>query len=590
MIHRISCSLKSFKTLEFHKGLNILLADKSPDATERQTRNRAGKTSLIEIIHFLTGANVVKDSIFKSDALSNAFFIMDFDLARSRVVVERSGQNTNRVLLKEIVGQTDNWPFLLVPDILNEYPLTNRDWRQVLGQLIFRLTDPDDSENDIKKYRPSFRSMYSYFVRKQGDNAFSSPFLNSTQQAIYDSQVSISYLLGLDWTIPQEWEYIRAREKTLKELKKAASEGALGDAIGTTAELRTELAVAERRHSTLRDQVVNFNVLPEYRELETEASALTRELNELANENTLDRVLISEIESSLSGEIPPSPENLEAMYREVGLVLPDVVLKRFDEVRNFHDAVLQNRRLYLNGEFQAAQNRVQTRDQEMQSINLRRSQVMGILKSHGALEQLLELQAELARHESIIQSLRQRFSAAEQLEGLKSELEIERQQLHLRLRQNYQEQEGILKQAIVAFEDVSNALYEDAGSLTIDPSTNGPSFGVRIHGSRSKGISNMQVFCFDMMLMRICSEKQVGTGYLVHDSHLFDGVDERQISKALFVGSEMAEKYGFQYIVTLNSDQVRSDILNGSGIGKFVLPVRLTDATDDGGLFGIRFN
>jgi len=515
---------------------------------------------------------------------------MDFELSRTRVVVERTGQNSSKVILKDIVGKTDNWPFVVVPDMLGEYPLTNRDWRRILGKLIFELVDPDDDEGDSKKYCPSFRSLYSYFVRKQSDNAFTTPFQNSSQQLTYDTQVSISYLLGLDWTIPQEWEYVRAREKTLKELKKAASEGALGDAIGTTAELRTELAVAERKHSALKDQVGNFNVLPEYRELEKEASALTRQLNQLANENTLDRELISELEASLVGEVPPSPDNLEAMYREVGLVLPDTVLKRFDEVRSFHDAVIKNRRLYLNGELQAAQNRIQIREREMQRLDTRWSQVMGILKSHGALEQLLELQAELARHESNIQSLRQRFAAAEQLEGLKSELEIERQQLHLRLRQNYQEQEGVLKQAIVAFEDVSKALYEDAGSLTIDTSTNGPSFDVRIHGSRSKGISNMQIFCFDMMLMRICAERESGTGYLVHDSHLFDGVDERQVSKALYVGAEMAERYGFQYIVTLNSDQVRSDAFNGSGLTHYVLPVRLTDATEDGGLFGLRFN
>ena len=305
---------------------------------------------------------------------------MDFELSRSRVVVERNGQNSSKVILKNIVGRTDNWPFVVVPDILGEYPLTNKDWRRILGQLIFGLVDSGDDESDIKKYRPSFRSLYSYFVRKQSDNAYTTPFQNSSQQKIYDFQVSISYLLGLDWTIPQEWEYVRAREKTLKELKKAASEGALGDAIGTTAALRTELAVAERKYSALKEQVGNFNVLPEYRELETEASDLTRQLNQLSNENTLDRELKSELETSLVGEIPPSPDNLEALYREVGLVLPDVVLKRFDEVSSFHDAVIRNRRLYLNGELQAAQNRIQTREQGMQRIEIRRSQVMEILK------------------------------------------------------------------------------------------------------------------------------------------------------------------------------------------------------------------
>ena len=66
MIYGIFSSLPSFKALEFHPGLNVLLAQKEAGATDKQTRNRAGKTSLIEIIHFLTGADVGTDSPFLS--------------------------------------------------------------------------------------------------------------------------------------------------------------------------------------------------------------------------------------------------------------------------------------------------------------------------------------------------------------------------------------------------------------------------------------------------------------------------------------------------------------------------------------------
>ena len=47
-----SSDLISFKSFGFHPGLNILLADKSEGATNKQSRNGAGKSSFVELIHF----------------------------------------------------------------------------------------------------------------------------------------------------------------------------------------------------------------------------------------------------------------------------------------------------------------------------------------------------------------------------------------------------------------------------------------------------------------------------------------------------------------------------------------------------------
>ena len=80
-------------------------------------------------------------------------------------------------------------------------------------------------------------------------------------------------------------------------------------------------------------------------------------------------------------------------------------------------------------------------------------------------------------------------------------------------------------------------------------------------------------------------------GFLVHDSHLFDGADERQIALALAIGARMAKQYDFQYIVTMNTDDMpkAEELPEGFDIDSYVNPVQLTDATEDGGLFGFRF-
>ena len=43
MIRRVYSNLPKFKNLTFKEGLNVLLAEKSAGATDKHTRNRAGK-------------------------------------------------------------------------------------------------------------------------------------------------------------------------------------------------------------------------------------------------------------------------------------------------------------------------------------------------------------------------------------------------------------------------------------------------------------------------------------------------------------------------------------------------------------------
>lgn len=567
MIHRVSSSLAPFKTLDFKPGLNVLIAQKEAGATDKQTRNRAGKTSLIEVIHFLTGSEAGPDSLFRVPELVNETFGMSFDLAGEKVLVERSGRQKSKIRLN---GQNG---------------ISNSEWVQVLGEKMFGLQEIEQVQGRL----PKFRSLFAYFVRRQLGGAFTTPERQTADQQRGDYQLALLFLLGLDWKIASDWQVVRDREKTLTELRKAAGAGAFGSIIGKAADLRTELTVAEARSQRLKSQVASFRVLPQYRELEAEADLITRRLNELANANVVNAATIRDLERAVQSEAPPPLPDLERIYAEAGVALPGLAVRRYREVQSFHESIVQNRRDYLTGELEAARQRVEARELEKQHLDERRASVMSLLRSHGALDQFANLQGEAGRMESEVASLRQRFDAAEQLEGTKNELDIERNRLTLRLRRDFTEQNDRLSEAILAFEETSKRLYESAGSMTVEVTANGPGFQFPMQGSRSKGIKNMQIFCFDMMLMNLCAKRGIGPGFLVHDSHLFDGVNGRQVISAMKVGAETAGTLGFQYIVTMNEDDAFKEKIDGFDVNEHVLPVVLTDAKEDGGLFGFRF-
>lgn len=587
MIHALSSDLPSFKSLAFRPGLNILLADKSDGATDRQSRNGAGKTSLVELIHFLFGANADKESIFRSDALLGFSFEGRIDIGSTIVDVARSGTKPSRIRLQ---GDTSDWPIAPSLDAkTGDLVISNENWRAALGALLFRLNPDVDDENG--RFSPTFRSLFSYFVRRQNSGGFVSPTQQSSKQQPWDQQVATSYLLGLDASVPQQFQEVRSRERAMAELRKAAKDGSLGRYFGTAADLRTRMTIAEARARRMREQLGTFNVVPEYAGMEQEASQITREISTLSDDNTADRELVLQLRAAIDSELPPATTSLDRLYREAGVVLPGSVGRRFEEVEEFHQAIVQNRRSHLTSEIQAAESRIRTRDRTREGLDGRRRQLMGILQSGGALEHYAALQQEAGRAEADAEGLRQRLMTAEQIESTKAELDIERARLLKTLQDDHHERQSIIEEAILVFEDLSNALYEKAGSLTISATPNGPQVDIRIDAQRSKGITNMQIFCFDLMLAELTARRGMGPGFLVHDSHLFDGVDERQVAKALQLGADHAAAVGFQYIVTMNSDALPKDgFREGFNVASYVLDTKLTDATETGGLFGVRFN
>ncbi len=589
MIHRIYSDLASFRELRLMTGLNVLLADKSEQATDKQTRNGAGKTSLIELIHFILGGSANQDSVFRSEKLAPWSFGMDFDLAGDRVSIKRSGVAQGHVVVDE--GDTSNWA---IQPKLNknsgEQIILNTKWRSVLGELVFGL--PVDKADERGRFSPTFRSLFSYFVRRQDSGGFVSHLAQSSKQLPWDQHVGISYLLGLDWTVSQSFQELREQEKTIKELKKSARQGTLPGFKGTAASLRTQVTLAESKARQLRQQLDDFNVVPEYQSIEQEATELTREMNILGNQNTADRQLMDQLRSALEDEQMPEVSDLDAVYHEAGIVLPELVARRLDEATEFHWAIIENRKAHLHSEIDRTQRRISERDEKKAVLGERRAELMEILKSGGALDQYTLLQEEYSRLQAEAETLKQQLLTAEKLDSAQTKAEIERRLLKERLRQDYHEQEGVLFEAIVLFEELSEALYERerAGNLTIDATDNGPTFDVHIDAQRSRGITNMQIFCFDVMLTVIASRRGLSPGFLIHDSHLFDGVDERQVAKAVQIGRNQAEECGFQYLVTMNSDALPQDGFDADfNLHQHIVPVRLDD-TPQGSLFGVRFN
>lgn len=585
MIRYLMSSDPRFKVLDFSPGLNIVLADRTESSTDKDSRNGLGKSSLVRLLHFLLGGTADKKSLFRKPELLDHFFTLGLDHGNLQVAVTRSGISPNS---HYVAGITD-WDRHLEIDpsgipVGDWEEIRLQQWRHKLGGAFFGLPA------DHPPFSPSVRSLLSYLIRRERDGGFAAPFKHSHNQQSWDTQVSLSYLLDLRWSIQSEFEKLRKEQMKIDSLKKAVRSETFGEAIGSAAELRTEVAIAKDRANGLRRQVDGFTVIDGYADYLLQADALTRQIRELDQQDAIDRELLADLEEVAASEAPPQPEALEYMWESVNVLLPEQVLTRYEDVQRFHESVIKNRLAYLNREAEQAHRRVEERHIERERADSRRSELMRLLSSGGALDQFRELEAEAARLEGEARELERRHEFVETFETGSTRTEQQRGELLLRLKEDNRTRSDRIDRAIVLFQQYSESLYgERRGSLVIHETSKGLAFDVEITGRGSVGIDSMQILCFDLMLMTLLHERNTGPRFLVHDSHIFDGVDERQIANALMLGARLTEELGFQYIVMMNSDTIPA-FPEEFDFEKYVNPVRLTDASGDGGLFGFKFD
>jgi uncharacterized protein YydD (DUF2326 family) len=190
-----------------------------------------------------------------------------------------------------------------------------------------------------------------------------------------------------------------------------------------------------------------------------------------------------------------------------------------------------------------------------------------------------------------LEEIRNRIENLKRFEEGKSSLDIEKQMLLQKARRDFEERKTQRDKAISFFNRNSQKLYAEPGTLSVDVAEKGYRFNVDIKRARSQGIGYMKVFCYDLMLVQLRAQYQDMPGFLIHDSTIYDGVDERQIAASMELASEEAERRGFQYICTINSDLVPYTDFSEKFGAEFDEHVRaeLTDK-EDGCLFGIRFS
>ncbi|WP_339176918.1 DUF2326 domain-containing protein [Paenibacillus sp. FSL R5-0701] len=582
MIKKIYSTLSTFNTVELHEGLNILLADITQKSTVKDTRNGLGKTTFIEIIHFLYGSSCTNKSVFKMEQFKDEFFIMDLELNNNLYIVKRRGSESNFVYVK--CEETSDLKKKYGMSGISNIKIKVTEWNEFLGEFLFNL----NSRDELIKSNLKFRSLFPYFSRLSKDGGY----LDSTKyfktQNVHLTQIALSYLLGLDTKLAISYKQLEEKKKEITDLKKAIETDSYNKIMNDGINLDTEITILTAKISKSKNDLENFLVHPQYREIEIEANNYAQKISELSNKNFMDRQIISELMIASKSEKNIEDFNLFELYNEVEIKLPDIVIKTYDESKLFHEQLVKNRKKYLQEELEQYNEIVIKRSQLINELSLEQSKKMTILNTHGALDQYSLLQSEMNELVSKLDMYQKQQDFLNMMREEAAKLKIEEQRLIIEINKSLEGHSRTKQHAILLVEEVSNCLYNSVAQLHIGQTKNGR-YDIEMvsRNQNSTGINSMLIFCFDMMLIQMSKFLDRKMDMLIHDSSLFDPVDERQIAEALRFGKDKSIEAGFQYIVTLNSDDLPDSVRKE--VASSILPVLLTDADESGCLFGVYY-
>lgn len=586
MIHTVSADRESFRPVRFEPGLNIVLADRRPGSTEKDTRNGVGKSALIDIVHYCLGSRSPCPQI-ESPALAGWTFRLDLTLGSDRGTVSRSVAEPESItlgghLLRRI-PELD-----LRPSPSDEETVPTSVWRRVLGRALFDLPDDSPGADPARGSGSRFRRLVSYLARRRPD-AYLDALTAFARQSVSDRDIAVSHLLGLDSAVAARWAALRARESDLRSAGPAEENGLTGPSSRTTEELETRRKQLEQEVGASASALDTFRVHPRYEPLLKEANDLTLTLQKLADLNFADDLRLTRYRESIDEEKPPEALSLERVYAEAGVVFPEGVRRTLEEAREFHRRLVLDRHEFLAPTMAELERAVRHRKEKIRELSEARESIMAVLESRGALDEYARLHERRVALREESETIRREIAERNAKEDRKREIAEERSRLERLAQQDCEERSAVREAAIRWFHENSRALYRSPGDLTIEANSNGYEYGGAIERGAGDGIERMQIFCFDLAVLQLQRHLDRGMDFLIHDSLLFDPVDARQRARALERAHEVTTGMGAQYICTMNSDMVpEGDFSPGFDYRRFVR-LRLSDESPEGRLLGVHY-
>jgi uncharacterized protein YydD (DUF2326 family) len=532
--------------ITFSNGLNLICADVKEKSNRKSTGNGAGKSTFLKLIDFCLLAEI-EEKILASKDFEKYTFVLEVEDKEGKLYkIRRSIKSYEKIHLTE--------------DGKEELEITLEEARANFNKLFFDLSKEEKTL--------SFRTLTN-FIKRDEERGYSSIFSHFPMWDAYMVNAINLFLIGLNYRLPIEKQLLNSEkgaiDKTIFGLDKSLKD----KEIPKKAELKSEKVLLEEQIANRQDFLSNFRVHKEYEKLEKDANSIRRLMRDLENQFFNNNIKLSEYSESLTQKMSFNLEEVSEFYKSLKINLNEEIKKDYAEVEKFHTDLINNRNTYLSEEIERLNLLNERIKKEIESLDKRKSTIMKILETHGALSEyqiiierldedkkkLYEILNYIKVYDEILEYKNKKKAF---IERLKENSELSEKELN--------EGENLIKRIIIKFEEIYKYLLDVTGLLIVGIkekySFNDQVFEFDVKGDKkgSPGIKRSQIFSYDLSIIisNICANRTFPR-FILHDA-IFNGVDKNQVTNAMNFVIEKSKEIPFQEIVTINTCDLPKEI------------------------------
>lgn len=544
------------KDFEFHAGINIILGKYSQDK-DATGINGIGKSSLVRLI----------DYGFLSNSAEKIFLGKRYDFLREEkhdVVLEFEVDKTYFVKR----GFEKKSPILFGTQINNLNEFDKSDLKTILTDLFLPI-----EKEDVRFYGDKFRTIFDFFIKDDLDNRtrvdplkFLKFNSNAKQVAIYNF-----FLLDLPTTNLINYKEQSKEYNDFNKAIKVAEDKIKIDTGKSISEYRGERINFEQRINLLEESLDNYHFIERYKAIEKQLISITGEISDkLKDYNSLDKKL-NKIRASYEIDKSVEVKEIEKIYNEVSENFGNQIAKTLNEVLDFKNSIIQNRKKYLLQKEKKLEKSVDAVLKEISKLEHKRSKLYKTLDESGALDSVKRTYEDLIAEKSDLEKNVQVIKQIDEYQEILSNLNVTISEVRRQISTDLKDVESrieelrklfadILRNAIYVGENYENAYF----NISTNPSSNRQylpfKIEVEIPKTDALGRALLKIVAYDLMVfLHNITKRRKLPNFLVHDG-VFHGTSiKTKINVINYVYSHYLkniDKRQLQYILTFNEEEI----------------------------------